>query len=75
MTINFQTASLKLTPFLLRFAESIQHAIPHRVRYDEMRQIAQVEINGKWVDTPDALKHTMNSTRTTRVFAETTDDA
>jgi hypothetical protein len=54
MTINFQTASLKLTPFLLRFAESIQHAIPHRVRYDEMRQIAQVEINGKWVDTPDA---------------------
>jgi hypothetical protein len=74
MTTDLQTASPVLTPFLLRFAEQIEHAAPQLLRYDEARQIAQVQINGTWVDTPDALEHTIHSTRLTKVQAETTDD-
>jgi hypothetical protein len=74
MTTEFQTASPVLTPFLLQFAEPIKHALPHRLRYDEVRQIAQVHLNGHWVDTPDALDYTIQSTRLTKVQAETTDD-
>lgn len=74
MTTDFQTVSPVLIPFLLQFAEPIKHALPQRLRYDEARQIAQVQINGHWVDTPDALEHTMKSTRITKVQAETTDD-
>lgn len=74
MTTDLQIASGASTPFLLRFAEPIRHAEPQRLRYDETRQIAQVQINGQWVDTPDALEHTMQSTRITKVQSETTDD-
>lgn len=74
MTTDLQMASTVLTPFLLQFAEPIKHVEPQRLRYDEMRQIAQVQINGQWVDTPDALEHTMQSTRMTKVQSETTDD-
>lgn len=74
MTTDLQIASGVLTPFLLQFAEPIKYAEPQRLRYDETRQIAQVQINGQWIDTPDALEHTMQSTRVTRVQAETTDD-
>lgn len=62
------------TPFLLKFAEPIAHEVPQRLRYDAFRQIAQVDVDGNWVDTPDALECTMHSTRMTRVEAETTDD-
>lgn len=74
MTTDLQIASGVLTPFLLQFAEPIKHTEPQRLRYDETRQIAQVQINGQWVDTPDALEHTMQSTRITKVQSETTDD-
>lgn len=75
MTTDRKTASLTLAPFLVRFAEPMERAALQQVRYDESRQIAQVYINSKWVDTPDALNHTMNSTRMTKVNAETTDDS
>jgi len=44
------------------------------LHYDESRQIAQVEINGIWIDTPDANVEVYASTRCTKVNAETTDD-
>lgn len=74
MTTDLQMASPVLMPFLLQFAEPIKHAEPQKLRYDETRQIAQVQINGHWIDTPDALEHTIQSTRITKVQAETTDD-
>jgi hypothetical protein len=74
MITDLHMASPVLTPFLLQFAEPIKHALPQRLRYDEVRQIAQVQVNGHWVDTPDAPDYTIQSTRLTKVQAETTDD-
>ncbi len=74
MTTNLQATSPALIPFLLKFAEPIVNNFPQQLRYDTIRQITQVQVNGHWVDTPDALEHTMQSTRMTKVQAETTDD-
>lgn len=74
MTTNFQINSPVLIPFLLRFAEPLKNTTPQRLRYDEVRQIAQVYLNDKWVDSPDVLYHTTHSTMITKVQNETTDD-
>lgn len=74
MTTDLQMAFGVMTPFLLQFAEPIKHAEPQRLRYDETRQISQVQINDHWIDTPDALEYTLQSTRVTKVQTETTDD-
>lgn len=74
MTIEFQCSSGSLKPFLLRFAEPLPETTPQKLRYDVARQVAQVLVNGSWVDTPDALDSAMHSTRVTKVVAETTDD-
>lgn len=74
MITDFQISSPVLIPFLLRFAEPLKYTAPQRLRYDKSRQIAQVYLNDKWVDSPDALDHSTHSTRVTKVHAETTDD-
>lgn len=74
MKTDFQIGSPVLIPFLLRFAEPLKHSAPQRMRYDEARQIAQVYLNDKWVDSPDALDQSTHSTRVTKVQAETTDE-
>ncbi len=74
MTTEVRAISVELSPFILRFAEPMAQAAPQRMRYDSVRQIAQVEVNGSWIDTPDALQNTAHLTRLTKVQAETTDD-
>ncbi len=60
-------------PFLVRRSEEIKRGQLRRLRYDAVRQIAMVEVDGRWVDGPDALGDAPG-TRVTRVEAETTDD-
>lgn len=67
--------TIKSEPFLLRFADAIEH--PERelvTRYDSSRQIVQVHEDGSWVDAPDASEP-LGYTRETRVNPETTDDS
>lgn len=73
MTTEAPSASMAL-PLLMRFAKPLGPAVSHRLRYDPARQIAQVEINGQWVDTPDAEGEFPSSTFITKVARESTDD-
>jgi hypothetical protein len=61
------------TPFLLRFSEPIPHEAPVRMKYDPVRQMVLVDIDGQWVDSTLA-KSPQVGTRLTKVDAETTDD-
>lgn len=74
MTSETSVEQRTVTPFLLRFAEPLPDTAFDRLRYDEYRQISQVEVNGVWVDTPNALDGVQSTTRMTKVQAETTDD-
>lgn len=60
-------------PFLARFANALPDTTAESVRYDETRQVAQVEIGGSWVDAREAPR-TSGMTRVTKVRNETTDD-
>ena len=73
MTTEAPSALMAL-PLLMRFATPLGPTAFHRLRYDSTRQIAQVEVNGQWVDTPDAEGEFPPSTLITRVARETTDD-
>lgn len=64
-----------LIPFLVRRSEPALQAPPQRIRYDLVRQISQIEVQGIWIDSPDFRCEEFGSTRMTRVRAETTDDA
>jgi hypothetical protein len=61
-------------PFLFRFAEPIPEAPLLPVRYDGRRQLSQVLVDGRWVDSPDVSVEVMRATRFTRVARETSDD-
>ena len=61
-------------PFIVRFGEPIEEHPMRPLRYDAPRQIAQVLVNGAWVDTPDATGEVESSTRVTKTARETTDD-
>jgi hypothetical protein len=63
-----------MSPLILRFAETIPTVSPEILRYDSERQLAQVLVDGNWVDriTVGALDA---STRFSKVPTETTDDA
>lgn len=76
MTAEAQGATVTtvILPLLMRFAEPLGPAASQRLRYDPVRQIAQVEVSGQWIDTPDAAVDVHSSTRITRVERETTDD-
>ena len=71
---NKVIASITTVPFLLRFAEPIPDSPRSAFRYVPERQIAQVNVNGHWVDTPDAIGEPGHATRKTAVHQETTDD-
>nr|WP_315229789.1 hypothetical protein [uncultured Albidiferax sp.] len=73
MTTEAPTAAMTL-PLLMRFAEPLGPTASHRLRYDPARQVAQVEVDGQWIDTPDAEGDVHASTLITRVARETTDD-
>jgi hypothetical protein len=61
-------------PFLLRFAEPISDGAIQKFRYDEVRQVSQVEVCGKWIDATDAAGDIGKTTRVTKVAVESTDD-
>ncbi len=61
-------------PFLIRRSEPMKETPGRRLRYDQVRQIAQVRIGPNWVDAPDASRYAVPGTRITRVAGETTDD-
>ena len=75
MTTEDQRKDLPMVPFLFRFTEPIPESPRHSLRYDAQRQISQMFIGGKWVDSLDAPSPLMASTRETKVDRETTDDA
>ncbi len=61
-------------PFVVRFGEFMEERPLRQLRYDASRQIAQVLVEGIWVDTPDATGEVEASTRMTKIAPETTDD-
>lgn len=61
-------------PFLFRFAERLPGVTYRPLRYDASRQVSQVFVDGRWIDTVDASVEAAVSTRETRVQRETTDD-
>lgn len=61
-------------PFIAGFATPIGHAPLQTMRYDEHRQLSQVLINNVWIDAANTQVPEMGSTKTTKVFQETSDD-
>ncbi|HSY92506.1 MAG TPA: hypothetical protein VK812_14110 [Candidatus Binatus sp.] len=47
---------------------------PSQLRYDAVRQVAQVLQDDRWIDTPDASASELGATRKTAVAQETFDD-
>ena len=60
-------------PFLARFANALPETTAEPVRYDESRQLAQIQVDGSWVDARKAPR-VADMTRVTKVRNETTDD-
>lgn len=73
MTLETQQP-IEMVPFLVRRSEPMSQPARRRLRYDLLRQITQVEVEGRWVDSPDLSNDAGAGTRLTRVRAETTDD-
>lgn len=71
MIVNDYT--LKATPFLLRFSESIPPQQPIRLKYDPVRQVSLIEEGDNWMDATSGVV-LQGQTRITKVQAETTDD-
>lgn len=65
--------SSKMVPFLVRFGQAVPHTAIPQYRYDLTRQLSQVLINDRWVDSPDA-GDVVKGTRVTEVKTETTDE-
>lgn len=68
------TDSIPAFPFVYHFAQRLPEMPHHRLRYDTARQVSQVLVDGRWVDSPNASVALTSSTRFTRVPGETTDD-
>jgi len=64
-----------MVPFLFRFATLIPESPCRLLRYDTQREVSQVLIDGKWIDSSDSSVSLMDGTRLTKVPSETTDDA
>ena len=75
MTTENKGTQQARAPFIVRFAEHLGEAPLHAFRYDPERQISQVLVEGRWLDSYEAhLKTLPPGTRLTRVGGETTDD-
>ena len=68
------TTSTHTKPFLTRYAEPLSGARRTSHRYDEVRQVSQVLVDGVWVDASEARMAVERDTRMTKVHQETTDD-
>jgi hypothetical protein len=74
MTTDNSETNLLTVPFLYRFAHRMPEVPLRPLRYDAARQISQMLIGGRWIDTPDASLQLIGATRLTEVKRETTDD-
>jgi hypothetical protein len=74
MIIDDAPLAIQTVPFIFRFAEPLPETRGLPMRYDAARQVAQVLVDGTWVDRTDAPDTPSAFTRFTRVEAETTDD-
>jgi hypothetical protein len=74
MITDKSAENLLTVPFVFRFAQRMMDIPYHALRYDTARQISEVLVNGRWVDSPDAFAELTASTRVTKVQRETTDD-
>lgn len=61
-------------PFLLRFAKPIPELSYPSLRYDPVRQISQVFVDGHWIDAVDADVEAVRESTFTRVRPETHDE-
>ena len=75
MTIEAQLEPMMRFPFLFQFALPLSQPPTYPIRYDAVRQISQVQVDGKWIDTVDASIDLGPSTKITFVQSETQDDA
>ncbi len=73
MMTNDDTA-VRPAPFLLRFAQPLEYRPACPLRYDTERQVAEVFMNGQWIDASVARGPESGDTRFTKVATETTDD-
>jgi hypothetical protein len=60
-------------PFIVRYAELSAEVPTHTFRYDSERQLSQVLVDGRWIDSPEAFLEPPG-THHTKVGGETTDD-
>jgi hypothetical protein len=74
MTSENPGARQRPVPFLFHFARPMDETGDRILRYDPLRQLSQVLLDGDWVDGLDARCETAPETRLTKVHAETTDD-
>ena len=64
-----------MTPFILRFRESMAAQIPLLFRYDPRRHVGQVWLEGQWQDVAaPGTRIRLATTLHTRIENETTDD-
>lgn len=68
------TPEAVVVPFLVRRSEPMSDPVRCRVRYNEVRQITEVELDGRWVDAADHPADLEAGTRVTNIRVETTDD-
>lgn len=61
-------------PFLLRFAQRLPDIPDRPLRYDAARQLGQILVEGRWVDSLDVSFGPEVETLCTKVDKETTDD-
>ena len=74
MTDDDRSTYPSRVPFIARFADPLPDVPLYTFRYDPERQVSQVLVNGRWLESPEAYLETQPGTRLTRVGGETTDD-
>lgn len=67
------TDARALTPWLLRFSESLEAAPTKCLAYDDVRQVSLVMAQGRWVDATSCASMAP-ATILTKVQTESTDD-
>ncbi len=72
---QLMTPESAMVPFLVRRSEPMAAPVRNRIRYDPLRQITEVEVDGRWVDAPDHPNDLEAGTQVTNVRVETTDDS
>jgi len=68
------TTKRTFRPFITDFATPIGNTLQQTLRYDEQRQLSQIQVGDEWVDAALVRMPVVGGTRMTKVHQETTDD-